>query len=114
MSKLLIYIGEKIKFDVDQVKRAISKIDGVRHARSGNFIGAIYECEYELDGATTVVRISEDVETLTVEGLGEEALDFALKLQSHLPVPLRAIDMDYTFDLPLSDFQSTDQLRQAM
>lgn len=114
MSKLLIYIGENIKFDLDQTKRAISEMRGVRDARAGKFIGAVFECEYEHQGATTIVRISEDAETVTAEGLGDEALDFALNLQSRLPAPLRVIDMDYNFDLLLTDFESSEQLRTAM
>lgn len=114
MNKLLIYIGENVKFDVEHTKRAIAKIDGVHDSRSGSFIGATFECEYDFGGETTVVRMSEDGETVTVEGLGNEALDFALKLQALLSEPLRIIDLDYTFDLPLTDFESTTQLRAAM
>ena len=111
MSKLLIYIGENKKFDVPNTIRAISSIAGVSNTREGKFIGALFECEYVLHGMVTIVRISDDAETVTVEGLGDESLDFALKLQSVLPVSLSAIDMDYSFNVKLSDYETINDLK---
>jgi hypothetical protein len=114
MSKLLIYIGEKQTFDLEKTVPLIQSMAGVTNARRGKFIGAVFECEYAFGGETTVVRISDDLETVTVEGLGREAADFAVKLQQRLDVPLRAIDMDYSFDLALSNFSSEEEFRRAM
>jgi hypothetical protein len=114
MSKLLIYIGEKQTFDLEKTVHATLSIDGVANARRGKFIGAVFECEYTFEGENTIIRISEDLETVTVEGLGKEAADFAVKLQQRLDVPLRAIDMDYSFDLPLSNFSSGAEFIRAM
>jgi len=114
MSKLLIYIGEKQVFDIERTVHTILSIDGVSKAKRGQFIGAIFECEYTFEGATTVVRISDDAETITVEGLGHDATDFAVKLQQRLEIPLKVIDMDYSFDLRLSNFASGEELSRAI
>lgn len=114
MSKLLIYIGENEKFDVTNTINAITSIKGISNPREGNFIGAIFECEYTLQRLTTIIRISDDAETVTVEGLGDESLDFALRLQSVLSVPLSAIDMEYSFNIKLSDYETVADLKSAI
>lgn len=114
MSKLLIYIGENQKFDVPNTVHAITSIAGTSNAREGKFIGAIFECDYDFQGLKTIVRISEDAETVTIEGLGDEALNFALQLQSALSIPLSAIDMDYSFNVSLSDYKGVSDLRLAI
>jgi hypothetical protein len=114
MSKLLIYIGENKKFDVETTIGAITSMGGTSKARRGNFIGAIFECEYTANGRNTIVRISPEAETITAEGLGDESLAFALELQRASPVPLHAIDMEYSFNVPLIRFGSILELKQAI
>jgi hypothetical protein len=114
MSKLLIYIGENERFDVNATINAITSIEGVSNARQGNFIGAIFECEYVANGNSTIIRISPELETVTVEGLGDESLEFALELQKKLLIPLHAIDMDYSFNVALSKINSIAEFRQAI
>lgn len=114
MSKLLIFIGENQKFDVDAAISAITSMSGVSNARRGNFIGAIFECEYSHQGSNTIVRISPEAETITAEGLGDDALSFAIELQRILPVDLNAIDMSYSFNVALRDFKSVADLKQAI
>jgi hypothetical protein len=113
MSKLLIYIGEGQKFDVKAVVSAISTIPGVSNIREGVFIGAIFECEYEAFGRRTIVRISSDAETVTVEDLGDESIKFTLELQSRLNVDLHVIDMDYSFNLPVKPLSTIEEFKRA-
>lgn len=112
MSKLLIYLGENKTFDINQVVEQISSISGVSNLKIGDFIGAILECEYSLNGSSTIVRMSKDAETLTIEGVGDEAIDFALKIQKLLPYPLFVMDMEYNFNIRLLDYNSLDEIRK--
>lgn len=114
MSKFLIYIGEKQAFDLDQTISAIMSIDGVTNARRGRFIGAVFEGSYSFGGTSTIFRISDDAETVTVEGLGIESADFAIKLQQRMSMPLRAIDVEYSFDICLRDYPSHVELLRAI
>ena len=114
MSKLLIYIGENETFDVNASINVITSMVGVSNARKGNFIGAIFECEYVANGRNTIIRISPEAETITAEGLGDESLAFALELQRKLRMPLHAIDMEYSFNVALGDFASVAELRKAI
>lgn len=110
MSKLLIYIGENQKFDLESTVRAITAIEGVSNARQEKFIGAVFECNYTSVNRVTVVRISEDLETVTVEGVGHESADFAVKFQQKMHLPLQVIDMEYSFNFALSEFESGEDL----
>lgn len=112
MSKLLIYLGENKTFDINQVVEQISSILGVSNLKIGDFVGAILECEYSLNGSSTIVRMSKDAETLTIEGVGDEAIDFALKIQKLLPYPLFMMDMEYNFNIRLLDYNSLDEIRK--
>lgn len=113
MTKLLIYIVENQKFDVEMAIDAITAMNGTTKARRGNFIGAIFECAYRYAGVNTVIRISEDAETITAEGLHPSTLSFAIELQRALSVDLNATDMEYSFNVALRDFQTLAQLEQA-
>ncbi len=114
MKKLLIYIGEDQKFDIDTTISNIMSLKGVSNAKKGNFVGAIFECEYESNGRNTIVRMSPEAETITAEGLGDESLEFALELQKSSSVPLHAIDLDYNFNVDLRDFNSVTELKNAI
>ncbi|PRC92385.1 hypothetical protein [Solimicrobium silvestre] len=113
-SKLLIYIGENEKFDVARTTEVISSIVGTSDAKLENFIGAIFECNYTFQDRTTIVRISEELKTVTVEGLGVESLNFALEFQRMMSCALHAIDMEYSFDVDLRNFQSIEDLMSAI
>ena len=114
MSKLLICIDENIKFDINSTIDAIASMSKTLNSRKGIFIGAIFECEYASFGYNTIVRLSPEAETITVEGLGDESLDFALELQRQLTVPLHAVDLDCTFNVALQDFGSVAEFRKAI
>jgi hypothetical protein len=114
MNKLLIYIGENRRFDLNSTVFAMTSIDGVCNARRGNLIGAAFKCNYSHAGRTTNVRISEDLETVTVEGLRDESTDFAVKFLQLIPEQLHVVDMDYSFELTLSEFKSGAELMSAI
>jgi hypothetical protein len=114
MTKLLIFIEENQRFDVELTIGAIVAMKGARNAKRGNLIGAVFECEYSCAGTITVIRLSKEAETVTAEALDTCALSFALELQRALAVDLHAIDMEYSFNVALRDFQTVEQLRQAV
>jgi hypothetical protein len=114
MSKLLIYIGENEKFDFESAVATILALEGVTHPRAGKFIGAIFECKYTKNGQSTIVRISPELETITVEGLYDSSLEFAIEFQKHSPMQLRAIDMDYSFNVSLQNLSTISEFRRQI
>lgn len=114
MSKLLIYIGENEKFDFESTVPVISSIDGVSNPKIGKFIGAIFECEFTKSGQSTIVRISPELETITVEGLDDSSLEFAIEFQKRVSMELHAIDMDYSFNVSLKNLATVSDFRRAI
>ena len=113
-TKLLVYIGESQNFDLEPTIQSILSIPNVSNALEGEFIGAVFECNYTYGDRTTVVRISEDLDVITIEGSGIEAVDFAIQFQKSFQTALHIIDMDYSFDLNLSEFKTSAELMTAV
>ncbi len=114
MSKLLLFIGENEKFDKDDVIDKITSINGVSNARKGNFIGAVFECEYKEGNLSTIVRLSDDLETIIVDGSGDDSLSFIVKINRLLEQPISVVDMDYSFHIELSSVYSVEDLKKSM
>lgn len=113
-TKLLIYIGESVKFEQSQVEHAMGSMAGVSQIHRGPLIGSLLQCHYTLGDESTIIRLSEDLETITVNGIGPVSLGFAWSFQKAMPLDLRMIDMDYSFDVVLSEFDSVEELVQAI
>lgn len=114
MNKLLIFIGEDVKFDVDATIKAILTIPGVSDGHREDPFGALFECTYAYDGDDTTVRIASNAETVVVLGERDVSLAFALELQRVLPFDLRVTDMNLDFDVVLRGFDSIAELSQTM
>lgn len=114
MSKLLLFIGENEQFDKDTVVQQIRKIVGVRNDKEGNFIGSVFEAEYAVNNESYIVRLSDDLETITVDGIDDNSLDFVLQLKTLLMIPLQVVDMDYSFHLELANVNSLVQLKEEI
>jgi hypothetical protein len=109
MSKILIYIGENEYFDADVTIDTITDMPGISDPRRGQFIGSVFQCKYTFEGRVTTVRLTDKLKTVTVEGLEIESLEFAVQFQKLMPMPLHAIDMEYSFDVILSRFDSGEE-----
>jgi hypothetical protein len=110
MNKILIYIGENEYFDADVTISTIASMSGVSDSRRGQFTGSIFQCKYTFENRTTTIRLTDKLKTITAEGLGIEALEFAVRFQKLTPMLLHAIDMEYSFDVILSKFDSGEEL----
>lgn len=114
MNKLLIYVGEGKLFDFESTVVTISSIGGVTNPRTGTFVGAIFECEYVRSGLNTIVRISPELETIVLEGLDDNSLEFAIRLQERSSADLHATDMNYSFNVSLKQVGTVAELRQEI
>jgi hypothetical protein len=111
MNMLLIFKGEHETFDEKKVVRDLSEIRGVYNLHQGDFSGSIWECEYDYKKDSTIVRLSDDLKTITVHGIGDASLNIALELQKREPHKLRVVDMGYNFDLMLNEIKSLEDFR---
>lgn len=113
MNILILYIGESVRFDQDEVRRALQSVPGTHSFREGT-VGTVFECQYDFDLDKTIVRLLEDHQSISIAGSGDASLKIAVELQARVSSPLRLVDSDYSFDIPLSEATSIEQIRSRM
>ena len=114
MSKLLIFIGENEKFNEDEIVKKLTLLDGVKNPRKGDFIGAIFECDYQQGKFNTIIRLSDDAQTITVEGSGDESLMVVLKINDFINEAISVVDMDYSFHVELASINNLSELKKKI
>jgi hypothetical protein len=110
---LLIRIDER-QFDIAAVSHIFSTQSGFRDVRFDNLVGVALEADYAESGDWTIIGLSENLEAISLSGTSDAALRAALILQTHLKVPLRIFDTNYSFDLALQNYSTVDELRAAI
>jgi hypothetical protein len=111
----LIVCGEAgFKFDEGEVFQTLKDLPGVYNLERGDFVGAALQCEYEFDGDRTIVRLSDDLESITIAGAGDASLQIALELQQREEQPLFVTDFGYDFNFSLKDSHTIDAIKGKM
>jgi hypothetical protein len=114
-NKLLIFIGPDQAFDISAVDHIIGSLSGCAITRLGAGIGAAQQYLIVQGSDERIVRISSDMETVTIDGsVGLLPAVLALSLQAGLSCPIRITDMGYNIDLPIGEFASAEELLSAM
>jgi len=114
MKTLLLFIGENQQFAPNQITSILPEIPGTYNLKSGNFVGSILECEFADQNDFAIIRLSDDLETISISGAIDAGLKIALEIQKRYPKAIRLIDSDYSFDLVLDQIGSVSELRQKM
>ncbi|WP_449416309.1 hypothetical protein [Phormidium nigroviride] len=117
MKTLMLFISKNEQFDPQQIALMLQEIPGTNNLKEGNFVGSILECEFSDENNFSLIRLSDDLETITISGMGgmgNASLKISLEIQKRYPKPLRLIDSDYTFDLVLEKILSLSELRQKI
>ena len=98
MKLLILYIGEKEKFDKYLLGEVMRDIPGTQELQDGDFVDSIREWEFIDQQERTLIRLSKDLETISIPGTGDASLKVTLELQKRYPKSLRVVDDDYSFD----------------
>lgn len=114
MQSLLLFCDDKRPFTVESLQNIFKSVNGFGEIRYETSIGIPIEVDYSEGDDFTMVDLSEKRDAISISGTTDAALSAALIIQRHLDVPLRIIDLDYSFDLPLQAFSTVDELRAAM
>jgi hypothetical protein len=114
MQMLLLYNDENRPFAADVIRNVFKSEKGFQDVRSEGLVGSVVEADYVDGRDSTIVRLSDNLETISLSGTSDTAIRAALALQGHLQEPLHIIDLDYSFDLVLKDFAGIDELRSAI
>lgn len=114
MQTLLLLTVDDEPFDANDFRRVVETVkgfDGVRFDEPG---GAAVEAKYSDGVDKTTVRLSGNLTAISVSDFTDVAFEVVMILQRHLARSLRIIDMEYTFDLPVSDYANARDLRLAI
>jgi hypothetical protein len=114
MQMLLLYYPDDRLFAAESIQQVFESESGFRDVRFNEPGGALLEAIFVDDQDSTIVRLSRNRKTVSLSGQTGAALHAALIMQRHLQGPIRIIDLDYAFDLVLSDFKDIDELRTAI
>jgi hypothetical protein len=114
MNSLIVCGNEDFSFNEDEVFHDLKEIPGVHNLERGDFIGAVLQCEYEFNGDRTIVRLSDDLESITMEGGGDASFQVALELQKREQQPLFVTDFGYDFNFSLKNIHSLDEIKEKL
>jgi hypothetical protein len=114
MSFYLLYLGEGIKFDCDEIIRLTHSIEGVYNSAAGNFIESCFEWQFDSDGDSTIGRLQPDCETINLSGRGHAGLKMAFEIQKLYKEAIHITNSDYSFDLDLSGFPTFESLKDKV
>jgi hypothetical protein len=115
-SNILLWRADEQNLDpivIEHILRSEPAFDGIRFDEPG---GAAIESVFSdaSSGYSVFVRLSSELDVISLTSTSDTALRAALILQRSLKTPLRIIDTDYSFDLILSDFADLDELNAAI
>lgn len=114
-NKLLIYIDQDHAFDARAVDAAVTSLSDWNVDRLGPGIGAIQQYLCTQGNCELMLRISDDVQTVTIDGHPDASrATLALLLETACPNRLRMTDMGFNFDLKLGDYASAEELLAAI
>lgn len=114
MQSLLLFSDDMRLFTVESLQDIFRSVKGFGDIRYNTSIGIPIEADYAEGDDFTMVDLSPERNAISISGMTDAALSVALIVQRQLGIPLRIIDLDYSFDLPLQDFATLEQLRAAI
>ena len=114
MQGLLLFSADKRSLTVEALEGVFRSDKGFGEIRYDTPAGIPIEADYADGNDFTMVELSPEGDAISISGTTDAALNAALIVQRHLQIPLRIIDLDYSFDLSLQEFTSVEQLRDAI
>ena len=121
-SYLLIFISENIQFDFHSIIQTISHMDNIynfsldeRYLMQDSSLGSLLECEYRYhDDDFAIVKLANSLKFIATESTSKASIDFSLKLQNLIDVPLTVTDNTYSFLIKLKKINSIEEFEQLM
>jgi hypothetical protein len=114
MKKLLLYQRDGGSFSTPEATRAIKALPGLIEQRERPSEEAIVEVDFEDERGSSTIRLNSSGDSILLSWDSDTALNAALLIQSKYRLPLRAIDLDYTFDLDLSQMPDLGAVKRAI
>ena len=114
MQSLLAYLGENKKFDRTKVESILENFDETSEIRKENLVNSIIEVDFSLSDDSTIIRLSEDLETVSFSGTTDASLKAVIEFNKSYNDNIRLVDLDYSFDIELASITTIDDLKRLM
>ncbi len=114
MHSLLLFATDSRAISVESLQRIFRSVSGFGEVRYNPIPSIPIEADFAEGDGSTIVDLSDDSTTISIQGTSGAALSAAFILQRHLDMPLRIIDTDYSFDLILQDYARLEDLQAAI
>jgi hypothetical protein len=114
VKKILLYQRDGGSFNIPEATRALKALPGLVEVQEHPNDEAIVEVDYEDESGSSTVRLNSSGDSILLTWDSDTALNAALLIQSKYRFAIRAIDLDYTFDLDLSQLPDLSAVRLAI
>lgn len=114
MQTLFIYPEGRQGFVPKDLEDELRSIDGTDNINGENLSDSPVACDYKFGDDWTTIRLSDDLTTITMRGIGDATLHMALELQKRSKQSLRVFDDGYNFHFALKDVSSSRELKQKI
>lgn len=111
---LMLDLKGQGEFDTKKICNCLRNLPGIRN---WNESGARYPffCEFDFGSDSTIVHmLANDLQFISVEGVGDASLQVSLELQKCYGEEIYAIDPECWFAFPLSEVTSLSDFREKM
>jgi hypothetical protein len=114
MHFLIMFPDDERPFSFQQVHSFVESHPGFSNLRFSEPGGAVLEAEFTLGSDSMILRLSGDLNSVSLSDESASALSLAFALQKSFSRPLRLIDCNYTFDLNLKEYDGVDEIWNAI
>jgi hypothetical protein len=114
MKKLLLYHRDGSSFDIGAASQALNALPGTIGIREHLSDEAIIEVDFEDSNGSSTIRLNGSGDSILLTWSSDTALHAAVLIQQHYRHPLRAIDLDYSFELDLSRLVDLGDVKRAL
>ena len=110
MQSLFIWIGKQKKFDAKKLMSYLPKIEGVKKVQGISDVSPkmLFDWHFDFENDSTIAKLHKDLETISMQGLGQASLHLACLIQQNEKSPLRIFNDAYDFHFSIKGLSLED------
>ena len=113
MASLLIFRADQGAFVESEVFDKLGAIS-VHNLQRNSMPGAAIAGHFHRGDDAVLIELKRNLQTIAVSDSTPAGFKFAMRLQAQFDEPLRIVDEAYSFDFELRNFNTEDQLQDAI
>ncbi len=113
MNFLILFLKNHHSLDREETLSALENISEI-NAKKYDSVGSIFQGSFDFGNDSTIVRLKDDLKSISISGTGDASLKLALEIQKRIKPELIVTDSDYSFETSLKEISTIKGLRQKM